>query len=242
MSTLKLFVLFVGFSLPNLVFAEDCVIFVHGLGRTHKSLGLISYQISRLGFHVVNKSYPSRHDTIESLTEKYIPKWVTSCEGKERIHFVTHSMGGIMVRYYLEKIARPENLGHVVMMAPPNHGSPLVNQFGSLSSYILGPANEQLGTGPDSLPNQLGPADYSLGIIAGSETANPISHLSFSEPNDGKVTVESSKLEGMAAHIVLPYSHTFMMNQHEVINSVIYFLFKGVFETQPLPVEADPYP
>jgi len=210
--------------------ANDCVVFVHGLGRTHNSLDFISREVNKMGHLVVNKSYSSTEKTVERLTMEYFPKWLKLCKGLEKIHFVTHSMGGIMVRYYLEKIDKPKNLGHVVMMAPPNHGSELVDKFGDLSSVVLGPANTQLGTGPESLPNQLGPADYSLGIIAGTETANPLSHLIFDTPNDGKVTVESTKLEGMNEHIVVPYSHTFMMDSPEVVDQVKSFIYRGRFK------------
>lgn len=216
--------------MSELAKADECVIFVHGLGRTENSLDYMSREINKQGYLVINKSYPSTAETVEELAAKNIPDWIKICKGMEKINFVTHSMGGIMVRYFLEKMERPENLGHVVMMAPPNHGSELVDNFGSFTSAFLGPANAQLGTDSDSLPNQLGPADYSLGIIAGSETANPLTHFVFNEPNDGKVTVESSKLEGMADHIVVPYTHTFMMERSEVIGLVKTFLYKGKFE------------
>lgn len=210
--------------------ADECVIFIHGLGRTSNSLNFMTREVNKLGYLVINKTYPSRHNTVEELAAEYIPQWVKLCKGMEKVNFVTHSMGGILVRYYLEHVERPENLGRVVMMAPPNHGSELVDKYGYFSSAVLGPANKQLGTGPDSLPNQLGPADYALGIIAGTKTANPLSHLIFDEHNDGKVTVESSKLEGMADHIAVPYTHTFMMERREVVDQVISFLYKGSFK------------
>jgi len=223
--------LFVGaLHMSQTVLADDCVVFVHGLGRTSNSLNFMSREVNQTLRHlVINETYPSKKQTIEELATEYIPKWVKLCRGLEKVNFVTHSMGGIMVRYYLENVHRPENLGHVVMMAPPNHGSEIVDKYGVFTSAILGPANRQLGTSPDSLPNRLGPADYSLGIIAGNKTANPLSHLIFDKPNDGKVTVESSKLEGMKEHKVMPVTHTFMMEKREVIDQVISFLYRGRF-------------
>jgi len=230
MRFLAFFIFTIGVYGSASVYADECTIFVHGLGRTSNSLSFISREVNKLGHLVVNKTYPSRHYTIEKLSLDHLPKWVELCKGLDKINFVTHSMGGIMVRYYLEKINKPENLGKVVMMAPPNHGSELVDKYGGFSSLVLGPANHQLGTSPKSLPNKLGPADYTLGIIAGTKTANPLSYLIFDQPNDGKVTVESSKLEGMADHIVLPYTHTFMMERREVAESVISFLNKAAFK------------
>jgi len=225
-----LFCFLLGLQVSDRAYADECTVFVHGLGRTSNSLNFMSREVNKLGHLVVNKTYPSRYFTIEKLTSDYIPKWVKLCKGLDKVNFVTHSMGGIMVRYYLERIEKPDNLGRVVMMAPPNHGSEIVDKYGGFSSLVLGPANKQLGTSSDSLPNRLGPADYSLGIIAGNRTANPLSYLIFDEPNDGKVTIESSKLEGMTDHTVLPYTHTFMMERREVVDNVIRFLRRGEFK------------
>lgn len=216
---------------PKLVHASDCVILLHGLARSEHSFSKLEHALTDSGYTVINDSYPSTKHDIETLASDFIPVSIKKCPNSETIHFLTHSMGGILVRQYLSSDSLA-NLGRVVMPVPPNGGSEITDRLkeNMLYKLINGPAGEQLGTDSVSVPNSLGPADFKLGVIAGTRSVNPILSTMLPNPDAGKVSVESTRLKGMSDHIELPVSHTFMMRDKAVIDQVIHILDHGEFK------------
>ncbi len=211
---------------------QQCVVLLHGLARSAQSMRKLETALNQQGYQVVNVDYPSRKHGIAELADIAIGTTLARSQLQrcDTIHFVTHSLGGILVRYYL-KHHRVGKLGRVVMLAPPNQGSEVVDHFGKLPGYnfINGPAGQQLGTREDSIPVQLGPVDFPLGVIAGTRSINPILSTALPGPNDGKVALERAKVDGMSDFLSVPVSHPFIMRNPTVIAAVIHFLATGAF-------------
>lgn len=212
--------------------AQDCVVLVHGLSRSFRAMRPMANALRDAGFATVNVDYPSRSAPIETLAPMAIGEGVARCRalGFERIHFVTHSIGGILLRYqHADEPIR--GLQRAVMLGPPNRGSELVDIGAGLPLFgaVASAAGEQLGTGPDSVPQSLGPVDFDVGVIAGTRTANPFASLLLPNPDDGKVSLPRTKVDGMRDFIAVAHSHAFMMRSSDVIARTIDFLRTGCF-------------
>ncbi len=213
--------------------AGDYVVLLHGLGRTSHSLKKMENCLKNTGYDVLNIDYPSRTYNIQTLTEKFIKTAIKShCKDKtKKIHFVTHSMGGIIVRYYLQT-CQTENIGRMVMLSPPNHGSEVADflRRSSIVRMMMGPSFEQLGTDISGFVNTLAEPRGETGVIAGRCSLNWINSAIIPGEDDGKVSVERSKLKNMKDFLVVNRTHPFIMRADEVIQAVICFLETGKFK------------
>lgn len=232
--TLAVLLAFMAPQLFQVSAAGESVVLLHGLARSSDSMSRMARALETAGYRVCNVSYPSRKYSIEVLTADFVVPAVRACRSGETdtVHFVTHSLGGIVVRQ-LAKSHSDLRIGRVVMLSPPNHGSEVVDRLGTLSLFTLinGPAGLQLATGEEFLPRTLGPASFDVGIITGSRTVNPILSLLIPGTDDGKVSIESARLEGMKDFRVIPATHPFIMNNKLAIEQTLAFLAEGKFSS-----------
>ena len=239
MARIIIIAFFLGFIMPGLLGAEgkdlknECVIVLHGMGRTKFAMRKVEKELADAGYTVWNQSYPSTKKSIEVLAAEHISKGLKFCRGAqaEKIHFVTHSLGGILVRYYLQDNTI-ENLDKIIMLSPPNSGSEIADSLRDLKLYqwMMGPAGQQLGTDANSLPNTLDRIDATVGIITGNSTSDPWFSPFIPGEDDGKVSVESARLEEMTDFLVVEAGHTFIMSNRSVLEQIHHFLKKGTFK------------
>lgn len=213
--------------------ARDCVVLLHGLARTSASMSKMDEALRNDGYATANIDYPSREHEIAELAEIAVGRGLATCRAKkdiEKIHFVTHSLGGILVRQYLNTASIAE-LGRVVMLGPPNQGSRASDEMQGVPGFdwLNGPAGYQLGKGENSVPLSLGPVNFELGVIAGNRSIDPITSAVLDNPDDGRVSVEDTKVAGMTDFIVVEHSHAFMMRMRGPIELTKTFLRTGSF-------------
>jgi pimeloyl-ACP methyl ester carboxylesterase len=213
--------------------STDCVVLLHGLNRSWRTMDKMAATLQQEGFSTANVDYPSSTTTIEVLAPMVVNEGLRKCRqtGATTVHFVTHSMGGILVRYAQSNDPIPD-LGRVVMLGPPNQGSEVIDKARNWPGigWFSGEAGLQLGTDEESIPSRLGPVDFELGVIAGTGTTNPfMSAMLLPAEDDGKVTVARTRVEGMDDFKVVGNSHFAMMKSDSVIAATARFLRSGTF-------------
>ncbi len=218
--------------ISTLSHASDCVILLHGMGRSATSMNKMESQLESAGYTVWNKSYASTKEPIEDLALTHVQSGVDYCQTQqaESIHVVTHSLGGILIRVYLQDNLI-KNLGKVVMLSPPNKGSEVADLLKDwkLYQWLTGPAGQSLGTEKTSIPNTLKAINAPIGIITGQHSSDPWFSVYIPGDDDGKVSVESAKLEEMHDFLVVDAGHTLIMRDSFVIQQTKTFLQEGKF-------------
>jgi len=223
--------------------SDRCAVLVHGLARSSASMNVLSKALNEAGWHTVNIDYPSREYPIASLAPAVFKAGVNACQklGAQQIDGVAHSLGGILFRYFTETQSI-DNFGRFVMLGTPNHGSEVVDNLRDVPGFVAlnGPAGLEMGTDPDSIPNTLGEASYDTAVIAGTSSINLLLSNFLPNPDDGKVSVQSARLEGMCAMLTVAVSHPFLMKDESVILNTIAYLSNGKFH--PASEENSEYP
>ncbi len=208
---------------------KETVILIHGMMRTGRSMHRIGDFLAQYGYNVVNCSYESTK-TVDEITDELFDALASIIATAPKVHFVTHSLGGIILRNAFKNKV-PANMGNVVMYGPPNKGCQHINHFSWLPffSYIWGKPAKELGTSPNSVPNKLPPINFHCGVIAGTKKGSL--GLLLPGPNDGKVTVANTWTDGVVERLVLPLNHTFMMKDSVAMENMAHFLKHGKFLT-----------
>ncbi|MGI9263123.1 MAG: esterase/lipase family protein [Woeseiaceae bacterium] len=219
----------------------ECVVLLHGLARSSLSMERMSWFLEENGYAVANIDYPSRDHKIEALAEMAVAGGLSECaemNSVDKVHFVTHSLGGILVRYYFSE-NEYESLGRVVMLAPPNQGSKAVDEMQEWPGFewLNGPAGYQLGKGEESIPLRLGAPEFEFAIVAGDATIDPVTSAVLDDPDDGRVSVADTRLDGMRDFRLVDASHAFIMQKSDVFELVRAFLANGRFPPETDPVD-----
>ncbi len=209
---------------------HETVVLLHGLARSDKAMNKMEKELRTEGYTVINHGYPSTSASIEKLTAQIFKALEPQIKDAKTVHFVTHSMGGIILRQHLEEHTIP-CLGRVVMLAPPSRGSEVPDKLGNIFLYkwINGPAGNQLGTGTNSHPLRLKAPAFELGIIAGDRSINPILSMLIPGPDDGKVSLARVKPAAYTDYIKLHATHPCIARNNKAIGQTKHFLEHGKF-------------
>ena len=210
---------------------EESVIVIHGFARRARSMDIIAAEIHKAGYEVRNVDYASLNQNITDIKEDVFEKFnqYISENQNKKIHFVGHSLGGLLIRSYLGE-NKINNLGSVVLMGTPNKGTPLVNEYQDKWYFSwLGPVVSELGVDTSDFLKTLQAPYYTVGVIAGNKPYTRFA-TSLKGSNDGMLTVESAQLEGMRDFIVIDVNHASMKRNPRVIEQVIHFLKHSQFK------------
>ena len=213
---------------------HQTVILLHGLRKSAAHMRPLAQHLEAQGYDVYNLDYPSNEHDLTTLIRMLTARILALTSTSQTVHFVGFSMGALLIRGILH-VYRPQSMGRVVQLGPPNKGSPLTDRLKNLWLYRkwFGPAGQELQTNQSSIQHLFGPIDYELGVIAGKQTHDLSVAWAFYSPNDGRVAIEHTKVDGMKDHIVMPGHHISFPKKKNVINQVSYFIKHGCFYRKP---------
>ncbi|MBC8385325.1 MAG: alpha/beta hydrolase [Candidatus Cloacimonetes bacterium] len=213
-------------------YLNECVILLHGFGDIKLSMNFLEKECQKSGYTTYNLGYSTAGETISSLSDKLLTDLIDDCiqKGFSKIHFVTHSLGGLIVRFYLQSNSLPKG-SRIVMLSPPNKGTEVADFLKSNVLYQLfaGDVGQELCTDSEIIRN-LKELNIEIGIIAGNKSFNPFFSEIIPGEDDGRISIENTKLDNMADFLIVNGSHLTIKHRREVSEQMLYFLRNGKFQ------------
>lgn len=206
--------------------SEETVILIHGIWMNGMDMTLLHRRLTAEGYDTRQFSYHSvQASPLQSARELAD---FTRLINAPVIHFVCHSLGGLILRHMFHEY-HEQKPGRIVTLATPHRPSSAARQLSRFAPgrLLLGHSVERalLGQAP---PWQ---SRHELGVIAGALRMGVGMLIpGIPVPNDGTVAVEETELVGMKDHITLPISHTGMLLSYRVFKQTVYFLNHGLFK------------
>ena len=213
--------------------AEELVVLIHGIRDKPYIMWKLEQGLSKSGYSIMNLHYPSVKADMDSIVSLVHSRLAPRLQDYQKINFVTHSLGGIVMRAYLHK-HKQSNFQRLVMIAPPNKGAIMAERFEDFFIYkwIYGQTGQKLGKDSTDYWQQIPPPSIDFGIIAGGlgndKGFNPL----IPGDDDGTVGVAETKIAGAQDFIVIPGLHTSLLWQNRTLEQVLYFLEYNHFKNQ----------
>ena len=233
---------------------QDFLVLLHGIYGKSSDMESIA-QNFKDNYRIINIQYPTTKETAEEISDLYIEPNIENIKeqifsenfhkkiGNQyyeiaensnkinknfnqniKINFVAHSMGTGILRYYLKENPL-ENLGKVVFISPPSHGSHLADvPFVDKLPSMLGKVVPQFSTKKDSFVNQLGEPDYDYMILIGNKTNNPLYSMIIRGKDDGMVPLKTAKMKSDNFKIIENTTHTSILKDRRTMKEISEFL------------------
>lgn len=211
---------------------SEIVVLVHGFFKDYRDMDYLNHYLKKQGYNLASPMFPTTMGSLVECSHKlstYIDNLNLSPD--DTLHFVGHSMGGLIIRHCLA-FRNINHLGRCVLIATPNQGSFLadialkflryspINPFKSMSS---------LRTSAEDIPEPINSPPPKIGVIAGTNSNLILGNLLQSQ-NDGRVEVNSTRFRGMTDFITLPYGHHEIHHTKIAARLIDFFLKNGTFE------------
>ncbi|NGX55793.1 MAG: hypothetical protein K1060chlam5_00020 [Candidatus Anoxychlamydiales bacterium] len=206
---------------------KETVVCIHGFYRSKLNMIIIAKAFRKKGYDVLNYGYPSRKKKIEDLADDLVEKLIliSKKNPSSKISFVTHSMGGLVLRSAVNKTNCPmqAKIGKAVLLAPPNKGAIIARQLKKyrLARLFFGKkAGRELMNYENFDHLGIFPKEIDVLVIAGNSGINPL----IGKENDGKVAVEETCLSTSHKHIVIKSGHALIAYNKNVIRHAMNFI------------------